>query len=212
MWYEKKPASVKNLKDLTESNNDKYGNFDYTQDSRSLDFDFEVALIKAVGDITGQRILVCGSNSGYEIKILKKHFKESIFTAVDVSTHALSKLINELPDTEIIHADMEALPFKEKDFDMYLNCRAIHSTNVDMEKAINEAVRVTKGQIVLTVSNGYRIDDGIVNGMYDYETQNIEEEKPKEVTKFLKSVLISLGYHVEVEASKAEIFLKAVPQ
>lgn len=210
-WYQQKPKQTKNFDELTKAYNQKYGTFDYAEDSRSLDTTFEKTLNQSVGDLSGLSVLVCGSNSGYEIGILSKVFPGTKFTAVDISSEALSMLAKTYPFVTCIHANMEALPFGDKEFDLYINCRAIHSTDVDMEKAVSEAIRVTKEKIVLSVSNGYRLDDRIVKGMYDYETQKIQEEKSQVILNSVKMIFIGKKNKVEELSSDAELFLILTP-
>lgn len=210
-WYQQKPKETKDFDQLTKTYNQKYGSFDYAEDSRSLDTTFEKTLIQSVEDLSGLNVLVCGSNSGYEIGILAKLFPDAKFTAVDISSEALSRLAKTYLFVACFHANMEALPFGNKEFDLYINCRAIHSTDVDMEKAVEEAIRVTKGKVILSVSNGYRIDDHIVNGMYNYDSQKIDEEKSKKVANSLKTMFINKKYKVEELSSEAELFLILTP-
>lgn len=210
-WYKLKPKITKNFEELTKTYNQKYGSFDYVEDSRSLDTSFEKVLIQSAGNLSGMNVLVCGSNSGYEIGILSKKFPTAKFTAVDIASEALSMLAKTYPFVTCIHANMEELPFKDKEFDVYLNCRAIHSTDVDIEKASIEAIRVTKEKIVLSISNGYRVDNHIVKGMYDYDSQKIEEEKPRMVSESLGKLFTKNGYRVEEISSEAEIFLILTP-
>ncbi len=210
-WYQQKPKETKDFKELTETYNQKYGSYDYAQDSRSLDITFEETLIQSVGDLSRLNVLVCGSNSGYEIGVLSKLFPSAKFTAVDISSEALSRLAKTYSFATCIHASMETLPFRDKEFDLYINCRAIHSTDTDMNKAVSEAIRVTKGKVVLSVSNGYRVDSRIVKGMYDYDTQKIDEEKSQIILNSLKAIFIERKYKVEEVSSDAELFLILTP-
>ena len=154
--------------------------------------------------------MVCGANSGYEVRILSKKFPDSRFTAVDISTDALKKFLTEFPNVSCVHASMESLPFKDKEFDTYLNCRAIHSTDVNTEVAVNEAMRVTKGRIILSVSNGYNVEGKIINGMYDYDTEKIDIDKPNETLNGLKEIFQD-KYNLFEASSEAELFLIATP-
>lgn len=210
-WWHRKPKITKDFEELTQTYNEKYGNHDYNTDSRSLDSSFKKTLLDLVGDLRDQNVLVCGSNSGYEVRILSEQFPDSRFTAVDISTDALKKLLTEFPNVSCVHASMESLPFNDKEFDAYLNCRAIHSTDVNTEVAVTEAMRVTKGRLILSVSNGYRVEDKIVNGMYDYDSEKIDEHKPIQVMNKLKEVLAKNNYLLSELSSEAELFLVAVP-
>lgn len=206
-WYQLKPKATHNFEELTQTYDEKYGNYDYGSDSRSLDRSFKEIFLKSVGDMSDLNVLVCGANSGYEVDILSGLFPSAKFTAVDISSEALSKIPENI---KAVHSNMESLPFEDKQFDLYINCRAIHSSDVDMGKAIDEAVRVTKGHIVISVSNGYVIENNIVNGMYDYGSEKIDEEKPVKVTGQIKDLFKERNYFTIEYSSEAEIFLVAV--
>lgn len=210
-WWHRKPKVTKDFEELTQTYNEKYGNYDYASDSRSLDATFKETLLDAVGNLSDLNVLIAGSNSGYEIRILNEQFPTAKFTAVDISTDALSKLGSEFPGVSYAHANMEKLPFKDKEFDIYINCRAIHSTDVDIPIAVIEAIRVTKGKIVLTVSNGYRVEDSIVKGMYDYDAEKIDENKPAQIIDKLKVLFEKQNYNLKELSSGAELFIVATP-
>lgn len=210
-WYHLRPKVTKDINELTETYNEKYGNYDYAEDSRSLDGSFNEILLKSVEDISGMSVLVCGANAGYEIDILSKLFPTAKFTAVDISTDALDRIPGAVPEVTTIHASMEHLPFEDKAFDLYLNCRAIHSSDVDMRKAVSEAVRVTKGRIVVSISNGYKVGESIVNGMYDYDLRDIDSKKPANIAKQIKVMFVETGYAADETLSEAEIFLVFAP-
>ncbi len=208
-WYQLKPKTTHDFDELTDTYNSKYGNYDYGLDSRSLDKTFEYTFIKTVGDISDKKVLICGANSGYEINILSKLFPSSKITAVDISDEALSKISDGFNK---VHANMEELPFKDKSFDVYINCRAIHSSDVDMDKALYEAIRVTKDNIVISVSNGYMVDGKIVNGMYDYDLGKIDIDTPLKVVGKIKETFKKNNYFTIDYSSEAEIFIVAVEQ
>jgi ubiquinone/menaquinone biosynthesis C-methylase UbiE len=199
-WYTKQPKKTRGFTALTKTYDDKYGDYDYAGDSRAADRTFKKQLLSAVGNIAGKYALVCGSNSGNEIETLKKAYPTARFVGVDISLKALAKLP---PDISKVHANMENLPFKKDTFDVYINCRSIQSSNVNLVYALSEARRVTKGRIVITIPNGYLVDGKIVNGMYDYERKVIDPNKPAEFAKKLKS---KLGSAKEFR-SEAELFV-----
>lgn len=206
-WYQVKPKTNGDLKELTKSYNDKYGNYDYTQDSRSADRKFGEGLRYCFGNVDGLNVLVCGANSGYEIEFLSQYYPATKFTAVDISDEALNRLSVKFPEVKIVHANMESLPFEDKSFDIYINCRAIHSSDVDISKSVDEALRVTKERVVISVSNGYIVDGVIQNGMYDYDLGEIDPKKSQAVAEKIKSILIKKGLQVGECSSDAEIFL-----
>lgn len=212
-WYHKKPEEVKKFELLTKTYNEKYGNYDYQADARALDKKFAPTLLESVGSITDQNVLICGANRGYEIKVLGASFPSARFTALDISNEALDRLKKDFPSVKCIHANMEKLPFKDKQFDTYLNCRAIHSSNVNIKTALNEAIRVTKGKIIISISNGYVFGGQLVRGMYDYQKNKIDTEKPEKIKISLKEVLKNFShYKITEKISEGEIFLIATPK
>ena len=205
-WYEKQPKKTRDFTALTKTYDEKYGDFDYTKDSRSIDRSFSTTLLAAMGDLGGKHVLVCGSNSGYEIKILRRHFPTARFVAVDISEKALAKLP---ADVSRIHACMEDLPFKDNAFDIYLSCRAVHSSNVHLKRALSEAMRVTRGRIVISISGGYLIKGGFVRGMYDYLRRCIDADKPDLIARKVENTFNRQGFRVANLRSKGELFVVA---
>lgn len=211
-WFTKKPAPGRSLEELTRANNEKYGNYDYDQDARFIDRLFEYMLMASVGSLNYRNVLVCGANSGNEIDLLKTFYPDARFTAVDISTAALKKLKANFEEVEIVHANMEELPFKDDEFDVYINCRAIHSSNVSMDRAIEEAKRVTNDLIMLSIANGYLIDGVIVNGMYDYNTEKINKRLPYKYLHYAMSRFNQTTYNLSHIFAEAEIFLTVRPK
>lgn len=201
-WYTKQPKKTRDFVALTKTYNEKYGNYDYSRDSRVKDRNFARTLVKAAGNLAGKRVLVCGANSGNEITILQKKFPSARFVAVDIASEALSKLP---ANVSRVHASMDDLPFKDAAFNVYINCRSIQSSGVNLAKAVREAGRVTKGKIVITIPNGYLVNDSIVNGMYDYTKRAVVSSKPYAFAARIKSML-EVKHELQ---SKAELFLIA---
>lgn len=212
-WYQKKPVQVKNFQELTKTYNKKYGNYNYATDSRALDKKFVDTILKSVGNVSNSNMLVCGANNGYEIKIINTSFPSARFFAVDIADEALQRISAALSEVQCVHANMEKLPFKDKQFDVYLNCRAIHSSDVNIKNAVNEAIRVTKGKIIISIANGYVFGGQLVNGMYDYKASRIDTEKPKIILKQIKEMFNRQNkYRLTELSSEAELFLIATPK
>lgn len=211
-WFEKKPVATKAKETLSETYNHKYGHYDYSQDSRVLDKSFLKTFEDSFSEDAHKNAIVCGANSGYEINIIKNIKPKIIITAVDISDISLKQLHANFPDVELLHEDLENLSaLDSKSFGMYICLRAIHSSNIDITKAINEAVRVTRNKIILSISNGYLINGELVKGMYDYETKTIDPKKPFMIRDTIFNLLNDLGWKTEMKESEAEIFIVAVP-
>lgn len=146
-WFEKKPETTKDKKILSETYNQKYGHYDYSQDSRVVDESFLKIFENSFSNDEFKNVIVCGANSGYEVNIIKKIRPEVKITAVDISDVSLDQARSHFSDVEFLHEDLENLhTIPSKAFDIYICLRAIHSSNVDIEKAVREAIRITKKQ------------------------------------------------------------------
>lgn len=212
-WFEKKPIITKDKKILSETYNQKYGNYDYSQDSRIVDESFLKIFEDSFSNDKFDNVIICGANSGYEINIVKKLKPEVKITAVDISDVSLEQARSHFSDVEFLHEDLENLnTIESKKFDLYICLRAIHSSNVDIEKAVSEAVRITKNKIIISISNGYLIDGKLVKGMYDYETGAIDKEKPYILRDQISVLFDKLGWNKNIKESEAEILIITTPK
>ncbi len=208
-WFKVKTPETKDKTILSEAYNSKYGDYDYGSDSRALDKNFLETFLKVVGVDFGN-VIICGANSGYEVEIIEKIKPEADITAVDISNTSLEKLHSRFHKVKFLHEDLENLKMiNPKEFDVYVCLRAIHSTNVNIKNAINEAVRITKNKIVLSVSNGYVIEGKLVKGMYDYDKETIDSSRPDSIKNEIVEYLEESGWHTECIESDAEIFIIA---
>ncbi len=219
-WFE---LSTKYLSEMSGKKSDrekledaldfKYGDYDYSEDARSLNAtQFEQDFLKVVNEnITKPKsetnILLVGANSGYEYRLLT----DFNVTAFDLSKKALEKLKNEFPQANIIHGNIEELPFKDKTFDMYISMRNIHSSNVNLEKALNESLRVTADNAVLiySISNAYLVDKKLIKGMYEYASKQMDEKKAYSITNTIKEFLKNKGLRIETLEIPSEIIIIA---
>ncbi|MFZ2205448.1 MAG: methyltransferase domain-containing protein [Candidatus Magasanikiibacteriota bacterium] len=202
--------TTKDLDALTKSNNQKYGDFD--SNTRSLDKRFIDTFTNTLkGEFNN--VIVCGANKGEEVKIIKDINPTAEITALDISDVALEKLHNTegLQDVKCLHKDLENTTANDKQFDIYVALRTIPSSNVDMAKALNEAMRITKNKIVLSVPNGYVIDGKIFNGMYEYEGKTIDKTIPFEIREELAKYFELHGWGVTYGESDGDLFITAIP-
>lgn len=209
-WFKAEPVSnTKDLEALTKSNNEKYG--DFNSNTRHLDKKFNETFTNTLGEFNS--VIVCGANRGEEVKLVKDFNPSADITALDISDLALEKLheTEGLEDVTCLHKDLENTSAKDKQFDVYVALRTIPSSNVDMAKALNEATRVAKNKIVLSVSNGYVIDGKIVNGMYEYEGKTIDKTLPFEIREELANYFEAHGWGVEYSESEGDLFITATP-
>lgn len=191
----------------------KYGNYDYGDDARSLtevDFGekFQEIIDKNIeGTRNDKQLLLAGSNDGYEIHFLSD-FK---ITALDLSSKALDRLKKSFPSVKTVHANIENLPFDNQSFDIYVCLRAIHSSNIDLEKALEESIRVIKkgGVLVYSVSNAYRMNDNLIKGMYLPLEEKIDNKKSYLISEKIKDFLEGKGFKPQIVEIPSEIFIIA---
>ncbi len=207
-WFENKPMLTKNKDLLSETYNQKYGDYDYSKDSRVLDKKFDSIFSDLIKNTDFENVIICGSNSGFESEIILKLKPNSKITAVDISNISLDKLHKRFPEINILHDDLENLEVVDSQgYDLYVCLRAIHSTNINILNAVKEAVRITKKKIIISVSNGYIVDGKLVNGMFDYEKGIIDPQKPFVISTEIVEHLKDFGWNSEVIESDAEIFI-----
>lgn len=206
-WWEKPIPDTKDMDKLTQVYNQKYGAYDYSKDARLVDVNFGekfLSILKKIKNVN--TIIVTGANSGHEIPFLTKVFPTANIYATDISSKALCVLKTSFPDVHIYHGDMEHLPFTDKYFDLYISCRAIHSSNVNLQNAVKEAARISK-HILVTVANGYLIKGKVCPGQYNYEKKTIDTTLPWSILDKIKTHLKDEGYKTRIVTTLSEIFI-----
>lgn len=207
-WYYIETPKTKNIGVLTRIYNKKYGDYN-VHDLRLYDLSFANTFTKLLYKFKDvKKILVVGANNGYEINFIRAIIPNAKIVALDISTRALKKLQREFPNIETIHADMEILPCPNNEFDLYISCRAINSTNVAIPIAISEAVRVSKN-VLISISNGYLIEDQVQKGMFDYDKKIFDIKLPWKKVKEVKLQFKKLGLRSFQRKSTSEIFIAA---
>jgi ubiquinone/menaquinone biosynthesis C-methylase UbiE len=210
-WWHIQTPSTKDLAILTSVYNEKYGKKHNGLDLRLHNTSFAITFTTILKQFENAReVLVVGANDGYEITFIKNILPSAKITALDVSTVALKKLQANFPEVVIVHGGMEKTAFSDKEFDLYVSCRSINSTNVNIINATKEAVRISKN-IVISVSNGYLIDGKLQKGMFDYETGQFNLEKPYEMIDYINMELKSKKYRTLQKDCSSELFIVTKP-
>ena len=206
-WWHIKTPSTKDLSVLTSVYNEKYGKKHNGLDLRLHDNTFPTEFTSILNQFKNtKKILVVGANDGYEITFIKKVLPHAKITALDVSTIALEKLKNAFKEVEVVHQDMENTNFKDKEFDLYISCRSINSTNVNVDRATEEALRISKN-IVVSVSNGYLIDGKIQKGLFDYETMEFDLDSPLRMKNSIIKKIQDQPFDISEYECSSEIFI-----
>lgn len=191
----------------------KYGNYDYKEDARSIaDVEFgkrfkEILDKNIKQPRENKKLLLAGSNDGYELPYLNG-FE---VTALDFSNKALQRLREKFPLVKTVHCNIESLIFEDNTFDVYVSLRAIHSSNINLNKALEESLRVVKknGVLVYSVSNGYLVNGKLIKGMYIPSAEETDTKKPYLICDKIKQFLEDKNIQVEIVEIGSEIIIIA---
>jgi len=111
-------------------------------------------LLEFCGDLKGKKVLDIGCGTGRVEDLMKTANIDAKITAADISDEMLKIAKHRHPDIEFVQADINAMPFKDEEFDVVIAAFVIvHIKN--LTKAFKEIDRVLKpnGIVVLTNIN-----------------------------------------------------------
>jgi phospholipid N-methyltransferase len=189
-WWEYEISKSIMNADFVKEYNSKYGDYDYSKDARAYDDSFNILFSQILIHYNNsKKIIITGANSGIEIEVIKSVIPNAKIYALDISSDALGKLSRSYPDVVAIHGNLEDLSiFSDNYFDLYISCRAIHSSNVNLKRALTEAIRVSKN-IFISIANGYLTESGVQKGLYDYREKDFNTSLPYEISSDVKNIL-----------------------
>jgi ubiquinone/menaquinone biosynthesis C-methylase UbiE len=116
---------------------------------------------------------------------------------VDVSEAALESAANIHSELETIQADASDLPCIENgSFDIYVSLRTYQSTLFDIETSVLEATRILKpgGIFVVSLSDAHRVGTGIVRGILEPDSRQVDFDHPYFLAENVRRTLTSLGF------------------
>ena len=113
----------------------------------------------------GQNILDIGCGKAYLLFEFNQAIPGIELAGLDISQYALDNAKKEMkPHLKLGNA--VELPYEDKSFDLVLSINTLHNLNLpDLEKALNEIERVSKGEKYIVVDS-YRTEEEKVNLMY----------------------------------------------
>lgn len=191
----------------------KYGDYDYSNDLRIISHDEierffnELLSSKNKRKDNATKVLIAGANSGYEVQF----FSGCEVVAVELSRRALKKLNDKYPYVQAVEGNFMKLEFQDKYFDIYCCLRSIQSYGVEVDRTIDEAIRVLKpnGTIVFSISNGYILNGEIQKGMFDPSRQIYNLDLPKQKISEIKEKLQIRGFDTKLLETQSEIIIKS---
>lgn len=114
-------------------------------------------ILKKVRETKPKNILEVGCGFGRNIKFLIENgINSGMITGVDISPKMIERAKNHVPKgVRFLVADTKSLPFKEREFDVVLvHGLFMHIPPKEIQKAIGEAIRVTK-KVLIDVEQNY---------------------------------------------------------
>lgn len=198
--------------------NQKYGTYEYVNDTRSLDAEwkqnFSLVLSQThTTDIDNSAVIDVGVGGGQEATTIFANCTNITF--VDVAYDGLKKVQKSIPAAHTVHAsadDMHVL--RDKFFDVYISLRTYNSSFFDIEKAIEEAKRVLKENavIIVSVANGFLCPQkkSIIPGLLLPGTDYVDLYRGLETTNFIRRLYVNVGFkEIQLYPTPTEIYLTA---
>ena len=199
--------------------NEKYGQYKYTTDTRSLDTNWRQNFVRVLKMSTAQRmenyaIIDVGVGGGYEASCLFASCKNITF--VDIATDGLRHVKNAIPSARIVNASADNLKDVENDcYDIYISLRTYNSSFFDITKAITEAKRIMKSNavIIISVANGFLSAERrcIIPGLILPGTEFVDIYRGMEMTRAIKKEYMQAGFKdIKLIPTDTEIYLSGI--
>lgn len=204
---------------LSDAFNKKYGSYQYTDDTRSLDTEWQqkfenVYSTTARHKIEDSTVIDVGVGGGHEASCLFSKCKNITF--VDVAIDGLMQVKNNIPSAKIVNASADNLNVIENDYyDLYISLRTYNSSFFDIAKAIMEARRILKNDasIIVSVANGFLCPERecIIPGLLIPGTEFVDIYRGIDTTKLIKTAYIHAGFkNIQLCPTNTEIYLSAI--
>lgn len=204
---------------ISEAFNKKYGAYQYSDDTRSLDTEWKQKFenfcsMAANLKIEDSAIIDVGVGGGHEASCLFSECKNITF--VDVAIDGLLHVKNNIPSATIINASADNLVIIESNrYDLYISLRTYNSSFFDIARAITEARRILKNNasIIISVANGFLCSERecIIPGLLIPGTEFVDLYRGIETTKLIKKEYIHAGFKdIRLCPTNTEIYLSAI--
>lgn len=204
---------------ISEAFNNKYSKYDYLNDARSFDLDwqqtFELiynrASKKPISDV---KILNVGVGSGNEAISLFSNCPNVTF--VDIAKGGLERIKIQLPLSNIVVSNAENLSLiHDNSYELYISLRTYNSSFFDIDSAVSEAYRVLKRDaiIIISIANGFLCsrEKRVIPGLIVPGTDFIDIYRGIDMIKSIHKKFIQTGFkNIQIFPTKTEIYLTAV--
>ncbi len=203
---------------LSEAFNEKYSAYDYADDARSIDVDWQSNFMYVYKknshlNFENLNIINVGVGSGREAQTLFLNCKNITF--VDIAKNGLRTIKKRFP-----HAIIKVLPAEHlysiisNQYDLYVSLRTFNSSFFNTEDALSEAYRVIKnnGIIIVSIANGFLYSElnEIIPGLIIPGTEFIDIYRGFSLVRKLYNEMVNIGFKdIKVYSSSSELYLSA---
>ena len=204
---------------ISEAFNSKYGAYNYSDDTRSLDLDWKERCMSfyrrsSAISMSANNILNVGVGSGQEAIALFSDCTHITF--VDIAQGGLEKIKEQFPLSKIIVSsadDLSSVP--DNSHELYVSLRTYNSSFFDIKEAISEAHRVLKPNavIIISVANGFLFPEqhSIIPGLIIPGTEFVDIYRGMDTTKLIQTELVQAGFiNIHTFPTNTEIYLSAI--
>lgn len=203
---------------ISEAFNRKYGRYQYSNDTRSLDAEwiqkFENIFYMTTNHKIEEGVIIdIGVGGGHEASSLFSKCKDITF--VDVAIDGLKLVKNSIPAARIVNASADNLVVIENgSYDVYVSLRTYNSSFFDIAKAVAEAKRILRNNasIIVSVANGFlcRERGRIIPGLLVPGTEFVDIYRGIDATKLIREEYVRAGFKdIRLCPTNTEIYLLA---
>jgi ubiquinone/menaquinone biosynthesis C-methylase UbiE len=215
--YSEAISAVNNA--ISESFNSKYGEYSYSDDTRSLALDWKKTFISFYERLSAKpmstlNILNVGIGSGNEAIALFSNCTNITF--IDIARSGLEKIKERIPFSKIIVSSAEDLSsIHNNSHELYVSLRTYNSSFFDINKAILEAHRVLKSNavIIISIANGFLSPEQncIIPGLIIPGTEFVDIYRGMDTIKLIRTKLIQAGFNnIKIFPTNTEIYSSAI--
>ncbi len=204
---------------IAEAFNSKYGTYNYSDDTRSLDSKWKECFTsfyekRFKKSLTANCIINVGVGNGQEALLLFSRCTRITF--VDIAQAGLERVQKQIPESNIIVSSADDLSsIMDDSYDLYVSLRTYNSSFFNRKGAISEAHRVLKSNaaIIVSIANGFLYPEKhcVIPGLIIPGTEFVDIYRGMDTAKLLCIELLHAGFKdIEIFPTNTEIFASAI--
>lgn len=204
---------------ISEAFNSKYGTYNYSDDTRSLNSDWKenfLSVYKKLSTRTMSNISILNVGVGGGNEAIALFSNCTHITFVDIAQDGLEKIKEQIPLSNIIVSsadDLSSIP--DNSYDLYVSLRTYNSSFFDIKEALSEAHRVLKPNsiIIVSIANGFLCYEQhrIIPGLIIPGTKFVDIYRGMDTANLIHTEFIRTGFkNIQLFPTDTEIYLSAI--